>query len=57
MAKPIIPTPILKDKEAEKFLEEVDNPKMKKASKDEVVKAKKVFEAITKNHRLPKYAL
>ena len=55
MAKPITPTPILIDKEAEEFLKEVDNPQIKKASKQEVLKAKKIFESI--EQQLPQDAI
>ena len=48
MAKPIAPTPVLEDKEAERFIKEIDNPDVKKASEKEVLKAHKLFESIKK---------
>ena len=56
MAKPIAPTPVLIDKEAEGFLRETDNPKPIKVSKAEVLEAKKLFESISKNLKSVKYA-
>jgi len=51
MAKPIAPTPDLKGKEAEKFLNEVANPKLNSVSKEEVLRGKLIFEMIMKNSR------
>ena len=56
MAKPIAPTPILRDKEAEEFIREIDNPKAQKVSSKEVTEAKKIFEAVQKNLRVTKHA-
>ena len=49
MAKPIAPTPDLKGKEAEKFLREIDKPDLSAVSKKEVLRGKRIFEAIMKN--------
>ncbi|MCX5750870.1 MAG: hypothetical protein NT099_04275 [Candidatus Saganbacteria bacterium] len=57
MAKPITPTPILKDKEAEQFLKEIDMPNMKMVSKEEVIRTRKIFESVTKKEPLVEHAI
>lgn len=49
MAKPIATTPDLKGKEAEKLLKEIENPNLKAVSKEEVLRGRRIFEAIMKN--------
>ena len=46
MAKPIAPTPILKGKEADKFIENLDSSEHKIASKEEVLRAKRIYEIV-----------
>ncbi|MBN3033086.1 MAG: hypothetical protein JW873_03220 [Candidatus Saganbacteria bacterium] len=48
MAKPITPTPVLEEKEAQLFIKEIDDPNVAKASKEEVLEAYKLFERLKK---------
>ena len=57
MAKPIAPTPILKGKEAEEFLKEVDTPILRKVPKEEIEKGKKLFDLLVRKGPLAKHAV
>jgi len=50
MARPIAPIPILKNEEAEKFIEEVDNPRIKEVPEKDVLKAKEIYTAVISQH-------